>query len=55
VAIYRLCFSGDKPDQELLYDEAVESIGKEDYDRMVSSLGQGLTDTNFGEKRTGGK
>jgi hypothetical protein len=36
-------------------DEGVESIGKEDYDRMVASLGQGMTDKYFREKTTSGK
>jgi hypothetical protein len=34
-------------------DEAVESIGSEDYDRMVASLGQHMTDEYFREKRSG--
>jgi hypothetical protein len=37
---------------QLLSDEAVESIGKEDYDRMVACLGQSVTNEYF-EKRSG--
>jgi hypothetical protein len=38
---------------QLLSDEAVESIGREDYDQMVACLGQSITDQYF-EKRGGG-
>ena len=37
---------------QLLSDEAVESIGKENYVRMVACLGQRITDQYF-EKRSG--
>jgi hypothetical protein len=37
----------------LLSDEAVESIGSEDYNRMVVCLGQGTTDKFFREKMSG--
>jgi hypothetical protein len=38
---------------QLLSDEAVESIGREDYDRMVACLGQHTTDGYFREKGSG--
>jgi hypothetical protein len=34
-------------------DEVVESIGSEDYDRMVAYLGQRTTNEYFREKRSG--
>jgi hypothetical protein len=53
-----VCRSGDgqvSANRLGLSDEAVESIGREDYDRMVASLGQGMTDNYFREKRSRGK
>jgi hypothetical protein len=37
----------DKSGYKLLSDEAVESIGREDYVRMVACLGQPVTDHYF--------
>jgi hypothetical protein len=45
--------AGANADYELLSDEAVESIGREDYVRMVACLGQYTTDEYFREKRSG--
>jgi hypothetical protein len=44
---------GANADYQLLSDEAVESIGREDYVRMVASIGQHATDAYFREKRAG--
>jgi hypothetical protein len=38
---------------ELLSDEAVKSIGREEYVRMVAYLGQDTTDKYFREKMSG--
>jgi hypothetical protein len=38
---------------QLLSDETVESIGREDYVRMIACLGQHVTDDYFREKRSG--
>jgi hypothetical protein len=38
---------------QLLSDEAVESIGREDYVRMVACMGKRTTDKYFREKRSG--
>jgi hypothetical protein len=40
-------------DYQLLSDEAVESIGREDYARMVACMGQHAADAYFREKRAG--
>jgi hypothetical protein len=52
-AVLRLSSPGAETGYPLLSDEAVESIGSEDYNRMVTYLGQHTTDANFGEKRSG--
>jgi hypothetical protein len=44
---------GANADYQLLSDEAVESIGREDYARMVACLGQYTTDEYFSEKSPG--
>jgi hypothetical protein len=38
---------------QFLSDEAVESIGREDYVRVVACLGKAVTDDHFKEKRSG--
>jgi hypothetical protein len=43
----------DKAAYQYLSNEAVESIGREDYVRMVACLGQHTTDEYFREKRAG--
>jgi hypothetical protein len=42
-----------KTGDELLSDETVESIGREDYVRIVTCIGQDTTDKYFREKRSG--
>jgi hypothetical protein len=44
---------GANADYEYHSDEAVESIGREDYIRMVACLGQHVTDEYFRKKRPG--
>jgi hypothetical protein len=39
-----------KADHQLRSVEAMESIGREDYDRMVACLGQSITNRHFEEK-----
>jgi hypothetical protein len=49
----RLGFNITNTGHQLLSDEAVESIGREDYDQMVACIGQDMTDEYFREKRSG--
>jgi hypothetical protein len=49
VSVLRLSCPGVETGHQLLSDEAVESIGREDYDRMVACLGQQTTDEHFQE------
>jgi hypothetical protein len=53
VSVQHLRFPGGDAGSQLLSDEAVESIGREDYVRMVACLGQHTTDHYFSEKRSG--
>jgi hypothetical protein len=53
VTFQNLCFPVASTGCELLSDEAVESIGREDYARMVACLGQLMTDEYFMAKRSG--
>jgi hypothetical protein len=53
VSVIRVSFPGAETSYPLLSDEVVESIGSEDYDRMVVYLGQRTTDVYFREKRSG--
>jgi hypothetical protein len=53
VAVSRLNCPGTETSYPFFSDEVVESIGSEDYDRMVAYLGQHLTDEYFREKRNG--
>mgnify|MGYP000703795276 CR=1 FL=1 len=53
VSVSRLYRQGVETDYTRFSDEVVESIGSEDYDRMVAYLGQLMTDECFGEKRSG--
>jgi hypothetical protein len=46
VAVQSLHFQANESD-ELLSDEAVESIGREDYVRVVACLGQPVTNNDF--------
>jgi hypothetical protein len=49
-----ICYLGlPRAGYQYLSDEAVESIGREDYVRMVACLGQQTTDEYFVEKRSG--
>jgi hypothetical protein len=52
VTVQNLCLPVASTGCELLSDEAVESIGREDYVRMVACLGQVVTNMYF-EKRSG--
>jgi hypothetical protein len=52
LAIQTLRCPLDHAGKQLLSDEAVESIGREDYYRMVAYLGQSITNKYF-EKRSG--
>jgi hypothetical protein len=53
VKVNALHFVTVKTGCELLSDETVESIGREDYARMVACLGQDTTDKYFREKMSG--
>jgi hypothetical protein len=50
--VQRLRFPVKDTDNHLLSDEAVESIGREDYVRMVACLGKDIT-TRYFDKRSG--
>jgi hypothetical protein len=53
VSFSRLDSPGVETSYPLFSDEVVESIGSEDYDRMVAYLGQHTTDEYFREKISG--
>jgi hypothetical protein len=53
VAVSRLNRPGVETGYPHFSDEVVESIGSEDYDRMVAYLGQHTTDEYFRDKRSG--
>jgi hypothetical protein len=53
VTVQLLRFPGADAGSQLLSDEAVESIGREDYVRMVACLGEHTTNDYFGVKRAG--
>jgi hypothetical protein len=53
VTVARLSSLRGETGYPLLCDEVVESIGSEDYDRMVAYLGQQTTDEYFRAKRSG--
>jgi hypothetical protein len=52
VNVQTLCFPVGNVGYKSLFDEAVESIGREDYVRMVACLGQSITNQCF-EQRSG--
>jgi hypothetical protein len=53
VLVLRSLHVVDNTEYQYFSDEAMESIGRENYVRMVASLGQHTTDAYFREKRTG--
>jgi hypothetical protein len=53
VTVSPLNYLGDETGYALFSDEVVESIGSEDYDRMVAYLGRQMTMGYFREKRSG--
>jgi hypothetical protein len=53
VAVQNLRFPLADTTHQLLSDEAVESIGREDYVRMVACMGQTITNIMYFEKRSG--
>jgi hypothetical protein len=53
VSVSRQNHPGGETGYPIFSDEVVESIGSEDYDRMVTYLGQHTTDKYFREKRNG--
>jgi hypothetical protein len=52
VIVQLLRFPGADAGSQLLSDEAVESIGREDYVRMVACLGKHVADEYFKKKRS---
>jgi hypothetical protein len=52
VTVQLLDFSVAETGYQFFSEEVVESIGREDYDRMVACLGQSITNLYF-EKRSG--